>query len=154
MNIFYIPINISFNISTSGVFEYLFDLLPSWIFVAEIIINFNTAYYDKGLMHEDRKSIVKHYLKDNFFWDLIVVIPFLMSNMNIPFVRYTLLLRLTRLAPLMESIEEMLNLEVKLYIYDLGKYLNYCRSFKTYLFSCFDRSLLWMCMAFCCFNRI
>ncbi|CAD8198939.1 unnamed protein product [Paramecium pentaurelia] len=116
MNIFYIPINISFNISTQGVFEYLFDLLPSWIFVAEIIINFNTAYYDKGLMHEDRKSIVKHYLKDNFFWDLIVVIPFLMSNMNIPFVRYTLLFRLTRLAPLMESIEEMLNLEENIQI--------------------------------------
>ncbi|CAK62923.1 unnamed protein product (macronuclear) [Paramecium tetraurelia] len=116
MNIFYIPINISFNISTSGVFEYLFDLLPSWIFVAEIIINFNTAYYDKGLMHEDRKSIVKHYLKDNFFWDLIVVIPFLMSNLDIPFVRYTLLLRLTRLAPLMESIEEMLNLEENIQI--------------------------------------
>ena len=35
-----------------------------------------------------------------------------MSNLNIPFVRYTLLLRLTRLNPLMESIEEMLNLEV------------------------------------------
>ncbi|CAD8120838.1 unnamed protein product [Paramecium sonneborni] len=116
MNIFYIPINISFNISTSGVFEYLFDLLPSWIFVAEIIINFNTAYYDKGLMHEDRKSIVKHYLKDNFFWDLVVVIPFMMSNMNIPFVRYTLLLRLTRLSPLMESIEEMLNLEENIQI--------------------------------------
>lgn len=69
-------------------------------------------------MHEDRKSIVKHYLKDNFFWDLIVVIPFLMSNMNIPFVRYTLLFRLTRLAPLMESIEEMLNLEVIINKYD------------------------------------
>jgi len=105
MNIFYIPINISFNINTSGAFEYLFDLLPSWIFVAEILINFNTAYYDKGLMHEDRKSIVKHYIKGNFFWDLVVVIPFLMSNLNIPYVRYTLLLRLTRLQPLMESIE-------------------------------------------------
>ncbi|CAD8117019.1 unnamed protein product [Paramecium sonneborni] len=116
MNIFYIPINISFDITISGAFEYLFDLLPSWIFVAEIILNFNTAYYDKGLMHEDRKSIVKHYLKQNFFWDLIVVIPFLISNLNIPFVRYTLLLRLTRLNPLMESIEEMLNLEENIQI--------------------------------------
>ncbi|CAD8196983.1 unnamed protein product [Paramecium pentaurelia] len=116
MNIFYIPINISFDITTSGIFEYLFDLLPSWIFVVEIILNFNTAYYDKGLMHEDRKSIVKHYLKHNFFWDLIVVIPFLISNLNIPFVRYILLLRLTRLNPLMESIEEMLNLEENIQI--------------------------------------
>ncbi|CAD8084275.1 unnamed protein product [Paramecium sonneborni] len=111
MNIFYIPINISFNIQITGAFEYLFDLLPSWIFVAEIILNFNTAYYDKGLMHEDRKQIVKHYVKQNFFWDLIVAIPFLISNLNIQVVRYILLLRLTRLNPLMESIEEMLNLE-------------------------------------------
>lgn len=79
INIFYIPIFISFEIKPEGVFEWLFDLLPSWIFVAEILLNFNTAYYDKGLMHEDRRSIIKHYVKGNFFWDLIVIIPFLMS---------------------------------------------------------------------------
>lgn len=63
-------------------------------------------------MHEDRKSIIKHYIKGNFFWDLLVVIPSFLSGFNIPYVRYTLLLRLTRLSPLMESIEEVLNLEV------------------------------------------
>jgi hypothetical protein len=55
---------------------------------------------------------MKHYVKGNFLWDLIVIIPFLFSYMDIPFVRYTLLLRLTRLSPLMTSIEEVLNLEV------------------------------------------
>lgn len=55
INIFYIPLNISFDVEPSGIFEWIFDLLPSWIFVAEILLNFNTAYYDKGLMHEDRK---------------------------------------------------------------------------------------------------
>ncbi|CAD8114518.1 unnamed protein product [Paramecium sonneborni] len=111
MNIFYIPIYISFDVRSEGVFEWIFDLLPSWIFIAEILLNFNTAYYDKGLMHEDRKQIMKHYVKGNFFWDIIVIIPFLISYMDIPFVRYTLLLRLTRLSPLMTSIEEVLNLE-------------------------------------------
>lgn len=112
INIFYIPIYISFEIYPNGIFEWLFDLLPSWIFIAEMVLNFNTAYYDKGLMHEDRKSIIKHYVKGNFIWDLIVVVPFLMSYLDIPFVRYALLLRLTRLSSLMNSIEEVLNLEV------------------------------------------
>jgi hypothetical protein len=55
MNIFYIPIYISFDVRSTGVFEWIFDLLPSWVFIAEMLLNFNTAYYDKGLMHEDRK---------------------------------------------------------------------------------------------------
>ncbi|CAD8180977.1 unnamed protein product [Paramecium pentaurelia] len=117
VNIFYIPIYISFDVRSSGLFEWIFDLLPSWVFIAEIILNFNTAYYDKGLMHEDRKQIMKHYVKGNFFWDIIVVIPFLISYLDIPFVRYTLLLRLTRLSPLMTSIEEVLNLEDSLQIF-------------------------------------
>ncbi|CAD8147087.1 unnamed protein product [Paramecium octaurelia] len=117
VNIFYIPIYISFDVRSQGVFEWIFDLLPSWVFVAEILLNFNTAYYDKGLMHEDRKQIMKHYVKGNFFWDLIVIIPFLISNMDIPFVRYTLLLRLTRLTPLMTSIEEVLNLEDNMQVF-------------------------------------
>lgn len=79
-------------------------------------MNFNTAYYDKGLMHEDRKSIMKHYVKGNFLWDLIVVVPYLLTYLDIPFVRYTLLLRVTRISSIMESIEEVLNLEVKISI--------------------------------------
>ncbi|CAD8096304.1 unnamed protein product [Paramecium sonneborni] len=117
VNIFYIPIYISFDVRSSGLFEWIFDLLPSWVFIAEILLNFNTAYYDKGLMHEDRKQIMKHYVKGNFFWDIIVVIPFLISYLDIPFVRYTLLLRLTRLSPLMTSIEEVLNLEDSIQIF-------------------------------------
>ncbi|CAD8147818.1 unnamed protein product [Paramecium pentaurelia] len=117
VNIFYIPIYISFDVRSQGVFEWIFDLLPSWVFIAEILLNFNTAYYDKGLMHEDRKQIMKHYVKGNFFWDIIVIIPFLISYMDIPFVRYTLLLRLTRLSPLMTSIEEVLNLEDNMQVF-------------------------------------
>ncbi|CAD8095929.1 unnamed protein product [Paramecium sonneborni] len=117
VNIFYIPIYISFDVRSSGLFEWIFDLLPSWVFIAEILLNFNTAYYDKGLMHEDRKQIMKHYVKGNFFWDIIVIIPFLISYLDIPFVRYTLLLRLTRLSPLMTSIEEVLNLEDSIQIF-------------------------------------
>ncbi|CAD8171955.1 unnamed protein product [Paramecium octaurelia] len=117
VNIFYIPIYISFDVRSSGVFEWFFDLLPSWVFMAEILLNFNTAYYDKGLMHEDRKQIIKHYVKGNFFWDVIVIIPYLLSNMEVPFVRYALLLRLTRLSPLMTSIEEVLNLEDNMQVF-------------------------------------
>lgn len=97
---------------------------------------------------------MKHYVKGNFFWDLIVVIPFLISYLDIPFVRYTLLLRLTRLSPLMTSIEEVLNLEVILYIYNLGSTLNIFRFIKINIFFIINWTFLWMCMALGSSNRI
>jgi len=57
----------------------LLETLPSWVFILEIVFNFNTAYYHKGMIHKDRKEIFKQYIKTNFLWDLIVVIPFLLS---------------------------------------------------------------------------
>jgi len=41
----------------------------------EILLNFNTAYYHKGMIHANRKEIFQFYLKGDFIWDLIVVIP-------------------------------------------------------------------------------
>jgi hypothetical protein len=51
------------------------DTLPSIVFIIEIFMNFNTAYYSEGMIHENRKKIINNYLKGDFFWDIIVVIP-------------------------------------------------------------------------------
>ena len=76
----------SFELESNGLFVWLFETLPSYVFIVEILINFNTAYYDKGLMHQDRKQIIKHYVRGNLIWDLIVVIPFLLSYLDIPYI--------------------------------------------------------------------
>lgn len=61
-------------------------------------------------MHTNRKEIFKHYLTNNFFWDLIGVIPFLVSLLNIPYVDFALLIRVTRVKTMVENLEEVLNL--------------------------------------------
>ena len=46
---------------------YLPSIIIFWI---EIIINFNTDYYDEGCPIQERKKIIKNYFKTNFILDL------------------------------------------------------------------------------------
>lgn len=63
------------------------------------------------MMHTDRSAIVRNYLGGNFKWDLIVVIPFIASQFNIPYADFTLLLRVTRVQSMVFNLEEILNLK-------------------------------------------
>lgn len=82
LNIFYIPMKISFEIDKKDnkFSSFLLETLPSYVFILEIILNFNTAYYSKGIIHTSRKQIFKHYVGGSFVWDLIVVVPFIISQ--------------------------------------------------------------------------
>lgn len=70
---------LSFKIDYNKEVDFFFSTLPSYIFLLEILLNFNTAYYSEGMIHESRKMIFKHYFKGDFIKDIIVVIPFLIS---------------------------------------------------------------------------
>lgn len=51
INLLYIPVKISFSQIATYKNPYLltfFDDFPSWAFILDIILNFNTAYYSKG----------------------------------------------------------------------------------------------------------
>jgi hypothetical protein len=113
INIFYIPMRISFSIdkSNSAVSLLLLETIPSYIFMFEILLNFNTAFYLEGIIHTQRKEIFKHYLTGNFIWDLVVIIPFLLSQLSIPYLDFTLLLRVTRVRAMVENLEDALNLQ-------------------------------------------
>ncbi|CAK62036.1 unnamed protein product (macronuclear) [Paramecium tetraurelia] len=108
MNIFYIPMQLSFSLQENAqTVDFLFSTIPSWVFLMEIVVNFNTAYYYKGMIHEDRSKIFQHYIKGDFFKDVLVVIPFLISQYNIPYLNFVLLLRMTRVNKIFEQIEEI-----------------------------------------------
>ncbi|CAD8092616.1 unnamed protein product [Paramecium primaurelia] len=107
INIFYIPMELSFKIDYNKEVDFFFSTLPSYIFLLEILLNFNTAYYSEGMIHESRKMIFKHYFKGDFIKDIIVVIPFLISQYNIPYINFVLLLRVTRVTKMVEQIEEI-----------------------------------------------
>jgi hypothetical protein len=80
LNIFYIPMKLCFELNQHGtennVSDVFLETLPSIIFIMEVLINFNTSYYDRGLLHEDRGKIMRHYLRGDFIWDLVVILPY------------------------------------------------------------------------------
>ena len=51
----------------------LVDDLPNYGLIVDILFNFNTGYYTKGLLILDRNKIVIHYLKKRFISDLIII---------------------------------------------------------------------------------
>ncbi|CAK65385.1 unnamed protein product (macronuclear) [Paramecium tetraurelia] len=109
INIFYIPMQLSFQLNNNNTHTSQLGIykLILRIFLIEILLNFNTAYYSKGMIHESRQKIFKHYVQGEFAYDLIVVIPFLISQYKIPYINFMLLLRITRVKKIFEQIEEI-----------------------------------------------
>ena len=116
INIFYIPIKLIFQDSKSGfVLPYILSVLlndiPGWAFLLDICINFNTAYYYRGAIIRARSLIFKTYLNNKFFWDLIVVIPFIISlKLKIPYMDLVLFLRTNKMRKILQNFELLLNL--------------------------------------------
>jgi hypothetical protein len=54
--------------------------------------------------------IAHHYLKNNFIVDSIILIPFVISKFNIPYIEFILLLRINRVFYIFRNLEELLNL--------------------------------------------
>lgn len=110
INIFYIPIKLVFEQSDGLVLTPLMKIflndLPGWAFLFDIFMHFNTAYYSKGVVISQRLKILKHYLRTNFFWDMIVVVPFIISlRLKIPFMDSVLLLRTNKMRKIAQSFE-------------------------------------------------
>lgn len=63
------------------------------------------------MIHTDRREIVNNYLAGNFKYDILMVVPYFVSYIGIPFTDYILLLRVLRVKYMVEDLEEMLNLK-------------------------------------------
>ena len=83
-----------------GVCFYIFSLLvffelsslPSYYsimlqigFIADMFINMNTGFLDKGNVVLDRTKAMRFYFSKNFVYDLISLVPILFLNFNIYF---------------------------------------------------------------------
>lgn len=84
LNIFYIPLKMSFSFhddfSASKEISFFLESAPSWTFMMDILLNFNTAQYRKGELVTDRMQIAKNYIKGHFFWDFVIIVPFFFSS--------------------------------------------------------------------------
>ena len=93
--------------------SFILNDFPSWILVFEIVFNFNTAFYDMGVIHASREKILKHYVKGSFISDVLVTLPLIIGRFNIPYTKFILLLRVTRIKEKFDNFEEILNLRDK-----------------------------------------
>lgn len=121
LNIFYVPTKLAFDIQLpdNSLAYYLLDQIPSWVFLFDIAINFNTAFYDEGKINSNRRSIVINYIKGDLLFDVVVITVFFISKLSIPYIDFILMLRITRyyiiinqcrVSKIFENVEEALNL--------------------------------------------
>ena len=55
------------------------NILPGWFFLIDLTLNFNLAYYEKGVIITNRKKIVRNYLTTEFFYDTFIISLFLLA---------------------------------------------------------------------------
>ena len=92
----------------------IFQQMPLWIFLFEIILELNTSYYSKGIYITNRVKIMKHYFKYNFLLDIITLFPILLfGNFQDQPFDLLLILRLINMSNLMKRLEEYLQLKGK-----------------------------------------
>ncbi|KAL4509153.1 hypothetical protein ABPG72_018084 [Tetrahymena utriculariae] len=72
----YVPLKGSFDlvVGTNSPEFYLIFLLPFLMYISEILVAFNTAYYEEGDIQMNRIKIIQQYLKTMFFVDLITTV--------------------------------------------------------------------------------
>ncbi|CAD8070386.1 unnamed protein product [Paramecium sonneborni] len=138
INILYIPLKISFEISVVDGADFFLDTLPQYVFVFEILLNFNVAYYSRGVLVMNRAQIFKHYLKGKFALDFIVLIPFMIGKSNIPYVEFVLLFRVSRVMYIFENIVETMNLRV-----NFASFVDIISLMSTFLFASHIIACIW-----------
>lgn len=73
-----VPLRISFNVEVEiWSFAFFVELVVDLFFVADVVLNFRTAFYDENGFRESRpKYIARHYLKSWFAIDMLSCLPF------------------------------------------------------------------------------
>lgn len=114
LNALYIPFKIGFEIDEDRINSYLsaiFEKIPVWVFIVDIVISLNTAYYSKGVFVTDRYKIIKHYIKYFLLLDIITIGPYLLGYFStIGYVEMLFLLRILKLNASLRKFEEFLQL--------------------------------------------
>ncbi|KAL4474221.1 hypothetical protein ABPG72_001760 [Tetrahymena utriculariae] len=116
INIFYIPLKIAFQDSGGLQWPYLLTIflndVPGWVFLGDMILNFFTAFYKKGVIIMEFKTIAKWYFKNQFFFDLFIFLPFILSKyFDIKYLDAILILRFNKILKIVNNYFDLLNLK-------------------------------------------
>lgn len=85
-------------------------MIPDYLFLIHIILQFNTAYYDSGILKSQRKEIAKNYLKHSCVLDCLSMIPLIFNFGQDNFFNFLILLRLNALMDIVQFFEDNYNL--------------------------------------------
>ncbi|CAI2364970.1 unnamed protein product [Moneuplotes crassus] len=138
-----IPFRICFDANATG-FLAIFEFSQDIYFTIDILISFNTGYYDKGVLYMKRAIIISKYLRTWFVLDVAAIFPYsfvlelFISGENnaalktpqllrllkiIRFVRILRIIRIFKLGKFMYKIEEYIVTDTLTVIVDSFKLL-------------------------------
>lgn len=86
LNIFAVPLSISFNIETAILKNFIkifAETLPLYSIILDILFSLNTTYYSKGVFVAKRERIMKYYFRDGFLLDLMILGPIFITTLGI-----------------------------------------------------------------------
>ena len=126
----YTPIEIAFdfdNAESRTVFQFIIKYLIDSFFLLDIIIIFNSAYYNEDSdIIEDRKSIIINYITGWFLIDLLAIIPF---DMLLNSTSFNELFRVARFGRLYKLIKLTRLIRVLKIMKEKSKLLKYINEF-------------------------
>ena len=109
VEVFYIPISFSFHVESPESFV-IFQILIYATLLIDMLLSFCTGYYSGGNLIMSRKEIFQNYLKNDFFIDLITVLPVICLEYADPIpplanlVKYVFLLRILYLDKMLRKV--------------------------------------------------
>lgn len=119
-NMIYVPIEVGFDLSEEMRENETMSIAKKFslcVFFVDLIVNMNTAYYDKGNLIFRRSQIVRNYLKSDFFRDIISFSPQILALFTIisDYFDLLILLRIYNLKKIFLSIEEFIFVDERMY---------------------------------------
>ncbi|KAM3136184.1 hypothetical protein pb186bvf_011643 [Paramecium bursaria] len=130
LNVMYASTKVAFHLQADNIVDQLgdvqnifFDVLPSYCFLLEIILKFNTCYYHKGNLIENRFLIAKNYLRTTFLFDICVIIPYFLSlRFSVSYLDLVLILKVFQIRKFSGTLSDRLELsDSQIAIFDLAK---------------------------------
>ncbi|CAK84807.1 unnamed protein product (macronuclear) [Paramecium tetraurelia] len=109
----FVPLKICFFIQIQDpILNFILNYLPVYVYLMEIVLTFLTGYYEHGVLIMDQKQVAKHYFKKSFFYDLLNVLPLLVSAYYVQsnWLEFSVLVKVKTLKFLSDQLEEVFGL--------------------------------------------
>ncbi|KAL4488462.1 hypothetical protein ABPG72_013030 [Tetrahymena utriculariae] len=113
-NFVYIPFDYSFDMISPALKDLYFQKVSPIIFFSDIIIRFNTSYFHRGYLVQERQKIVKNYLLNLFLIDLITTFSLSSSFFHFSGSRLIFFARIFYFSKILDKMMEQIMLNSKL----------------------------------------